>query len=166
MPSNIAPSGSSQLELLNQISNTLQSMQNDYRRLYTTVETIEGQVNILAGVRQLHDAATNEPRSSNGVSRPVSVAEQLSSKISTSPTSSPRLIASKNTDEPGAIGKHQLPGRSSSASANSRIVLTTYPGQSGIDPLPMHWGHRDPIQRGPVVVSRSQGTIRRRNGMP
>lgn len=47
---------------------------------------------------------------------------------------------------------------------NSRIILTTYPGQSGIDPVPLNWGAQDPKARGPVVVSRQQSTIRRRNG--
>jgi hypothetical protein len=28
----------------------------------------------------------------------------------------------------------------------------------------MDWGNKDPQQRGPVVVSRTQSTIRRRNG--
>jgi GTP cyclohydrolase N terminal len=40
----------------------------------------------------------------------------------------------------------------------------TYPGQAGINPLPMDWGNKNPQQRGPVVVSRSATTIRRRNG--
>ena len=52
----------------------------------------------------------------------------------------------------------------SRSSLTSRIILTTYPGQAGISPLPMNWGHSDPLQRGPVVVSRAQSTIRRRNG--
>lgn len=47
----------------------------------------------------------------------------------------------------------------------SRIVLTTYPKQIGIDPLPMNWGNPDPLQRGPVVVSRAASTIRRRNAI-
>lgn len=47
----------------------------------------------------------------------------------------------------------------------SRIILTTYPGQAGIDPVPLEWGAHDPAVRGPVVVSRQQKTIRRRNGM-
>ncbi|KND88496.1 Uracil-regulated protein 1, partial [Tolypocladium ophioglossoides CBS 100239] len=46
----------------------------------------------------------------------------------------------------------------------SRIVLTTYPKQIGIEPLTMDWGNPDPLKRGPVVVSRSPSTIRRRNG--
>lgn len=41
---------------------------------------------------------------------------------------------------------------------------STYPGQSGINPLPMDWGNKDPQERGPVVVSRTQSTLRRRNG--
>ncbi|GJN81135.1 hypothetical protein PLIIFM63780_004667 [Purpureocillium lilacinum] len=47
----------------------------------------------------------------------------------------------------------------------SRIILTTYPKQIGIDPLPMDWGNPDPMKRGPVAVARSPSTIRRRNGL-
>ncbi|KAI9158823.1 GTP cyclohydrolase [Paramyrothecium foliicola] len=47
----------------------------------------------------------------------------------------------------------------------SRIILTTYPKQTGINPLPLRWGHPDVQQRGPVVVLRSPSTIRRRNAV-
>ncbi|KAM0324212.1 hypothetical protein ACHAQA_008406 [Verticillium albo-atrum] len=47
----------------------------------------------------------------------------------------------------------------------SRIILTTYPKQSGINPLPMRWGNPDPLLRGPVVVSRLSSTLRRRNAV-
>ncbi|KJZ71028.1 Uracil-regulated protein 1 [Hirsutella minnesotensis 3608] len=47
----------------------------------------------------------------------------------------------------------------------SRIVLTTYPKQIGIDPFALDWGNPDPQKRGPVVVSRSTTTIRRRNAI-
>ncbi|KAI6355867.1 putative GTP cyclohydrolase [Pyricularia grisea] len=47
----------------------------------------------------------------------------------------------------------------------SRIVLTTYPKQIGINPLPMKWGAPDAVQRGPVVVQRGPSTIRRRNAI-
>ncbi|KAF6815861.1 GTP cyclohydrolase II [Colletotrichum sojae] len=46
----------------------------------------------------------------------------------------------------------------------SRIILTTYPKQIGINPLPLKWGEAEPHRRGPVVVSRSSTTIGRRNG--
>ncbi|EMR61927.1 putative gtp cyclohydrolase ii protein [Eutypa lata UCREL1] len=47
----------------------------------------------------------------------------------------------------------------------SRIILTTYPKQNGIDPIPLDWGARDASKRGPVVVSRSSSTLRRRNAI-
>ena len=166
MPPDNASQELNQLELLNQICSTLQSMQNDYQNLSTAVSTIEGRVNILASLRQLHDAAESEPQSTNGVPKPILVGEQLPSKTATPLISSPRLLPSENTLESSPLGKHHGPARGSGSSTNSRIILTTYPGQSGIDPLPMHWGHKDPMQRGPVVVSRSQSTIRRRNGTP
>ncbi|KAH7318792.1 GTP cyclohydrolase N terminal-domain-containing protein [Stachybotrys elegans] len=46
----------------------------------------------------------------------------------------------------------------------SRIILTTYPKQIGINPLPMDWGNQDAVKRGPIVVGRAPSTIRRRNG--
>ncbi|KAH6658384.1 GTP cyclohydrolase-like protein II [Truncatella angustata] len=47
----------------------------------------------------------------------------------------------------------------------SRIILTTYPKQIGIDPLNLSWGASTPEERGPVVVSRSSSTIGRRNAI-
>ncbi|KAI1437252.1 GTP cyclohydrolase N terminal-domain-containing protein [Xylaria sp. CBS 124048] len=48
------------------------------------------------------------------------------------------------------------------AGFSSRIILTTYPKQLGINPIPLNWGA--PVdERGPVVVSRSSSTIRKRN---
>ena len=47
----------------------------------------------------------------------------------------------------------------------SRVALTTYPKQIGINPLPMNWGDADPLTRGPVTVSRVPSTIRRRNAI-
>ncbi|KAI1663196.1 gtp cyclohydrolase ii protein [Pyrenophora tritici-repentis] len=57
------------------------------------------------------------------------------------------------------------PPRRTSVSKFSKIILTSYPGQAGVDPLPMEWGAKDPAVRGPVVVSRHPNTIRRRNGI-
>ncbi|SPQ21699.1 89b280d9-87b2-4c8a-96ab-524d756244b3 [Thermothielavioides terrestris] len=51
------------------------------------------------------------------------------------------------------------------SSFSSRVVLTTYPKQIGIKPLPMEWGAADPLERGPVTVSRSPSTIGRRNAI-
>ncbi|KAJ5541712.1 Uracil-regulated protein 1 [Penicillium frequentans] len=48
---------------------------------------------------------------------------------------------------------------------SKHIILTTYPGQSGIDPVPLEWGASDAKARGPVVVSRSGNLVKRRNAI-
>ncbi|KAF4291164.1 hypothetical protein CNMCM8686_000178 [Aspergillus fumigatus] len=48
---------------------------------------------------------------------------------------------------------------------SKHIVLTTYPGQSGIDPVPLVWGAPDAKSRGPVIVTRSAGMLKRRNAI-
>ncbi|UKZ83670.1 Putative GTP cyclohydrolase [Trichoderma virens FT-333] len=67
--------------------------------------------------------------------------------------------------ENGAAQPSSALSPSSRQGFTSRIVLTTYPKQIGIDPLQMDWGNPDPLQRGPVVVSRAASTIRRRNAI-
>lgn len=137
--------------LLTEILSTLQSIQSDYRQLSTAVDTIEGRVNILAEIKQIHDAANNGQHSVN---------ETITSKNSEDDSGSGQT--SPKTD---SSAKPPFTGRHSGSANSSRIILTTYPGQSGIDPLGMNWGNLDPVQRGPVVVSRSQSTLGRRNGM-
>ncbi|RHZ49394.1 Uracil-regulated protein 1 [Aspergillus thermomutatus] len=46
-----------------------------------------------------------------------------------------------------------------------RIILTTYPGQSVVDPIPLKWGASTPEERGPVLVSRNKNTISKRNAI-
>lgn len=154
-------------ELLSQILSTLQSIQSDHRRLFAAVETIEGRINALACVKQLCAAAEDREQSAARAMTPDDSPREYGSGppqasiISHSPGG---LLVAEGA--PGVVqtGKLVSTGRSSAQTVSSRIILTTYPGQSGIDPLTMNWGHQDPIQRGPVVVSRSQSTIRRRNG--
>ena len=154
---------SDQLELLKEINTTLLAIQQDYRRLSSAVETIEGRVNILAGVKQVRDAAGTTLSNQNGSVSSPSSGDHGSSNTPTPLTPSIHLA----TLEGALVAAHTVPAvvsERSSGGTTSRIILTTYPGRTGIDPLIMNWGHSDPMQRGPVVVSRSQSTIRRRNG--
>jgi hypothetical protein len=57
------------------------------------------------------------------------------------------------------------PAPVSPVSPSTRVVLTTYPKQIGIKPLPLEWGAADPLQRGPVTVSRIPSTIGKRNSI-
>lgn len=149
---------SDHLALLNQIDSTLQTILQDYKHLSAAVETIAGRVNILAGMKQVQDVTQDQNQVPNGHTAYIPQGPATSQSITRDPVS-PNLPTSESVHEEHP---HPLPARRSSTF--SRIILTTYPGQSGIDPLAIAWGHTDPMQRGPVVVSRSQSTIRRRNG--
>lgn len=46
-----------------------------------------------------------------------------------------------------------------------RVILTTYPGQTGIHPIPLDWGNPDPQKRGPVVASRHPNSLKIRNAI-
>ncbi|KAG9045957.1 hypothetical protein FS837_005357 [Tulasnella sp. UAMH 9824] len=46
-----------------------------------------------------------------------------------------------------------------------RVIITTYPDQSGIKPVPISWGAATPAERGPVVCSRQNNSIKSRNAI-
>jgi hypothetical protein len=46
-----------------------------------------------------------------------------------------------------------------------RVILTTYPNQVGIKPLPLNWGEIDCKKRGPILASRAAGSMKKRNAM-
>ncbi|PWN52500.1 hypothetical protein IE53DRAFT_326546 [Violaceomyces palustris] len=48
---------------------------------------------------------------------------------------------------------------------SQRVILTTYPGQVGIKPLPLNWTASDPKLRGPIVASRHPNSIKVRNAI-
>lgn len=157
-------------EALKQILSIVQSIQKDHRHLSAAVESIQEQVKVISGVKQAHDIDGRNQASQGGTAptQPLSAGGQQSTR-GTDPSPSPNAQASSLEFGPVGPGEARsdgepLYGRKHSATAISRIVLTTYPGQSGIDPLTMNWGHVDALERGPVVVSRSQSTVRRRNG--
>ena len=149
------------LHMLSRIQSTLQTLQQDYRQLSVTVEAINGKVNVLSGVKQVQDAA--KEADSDITELEISKSDKLSASQSTKgfQPDSGLIVTDKLQHIRENTSTSDLPNRSS---GTSRIILTTYPGQSGIDPVIMQWGHKDPMLRGPVVVSRTQSTIRRRNG--
>ena len=142
-------------DTLKEIQSTLRSIQQDYRGLTNTLEAIEGRVNVIAGLKEV-GTATTDPQSTNAAqSMPLNA-----DKLNTAPSSIVGYVSAHDTTE-----EHKISTAVRGSGNPSRIILTTYPGQVGIDPINMDWGQQDPILRGPVVVSRSQSTIKRRNGM-
>lgn len=149
MASSEACLDSASMNLLQHIQTTLGNMQKDYKTLAASIETINGRVNVLSDVKEVKETSSPEPPTAI----PTSIGTPLPQEKSL-----PSFPIEQSSDEIASTSKSQQPG------STSRIILTTYPGQSGIHPLPMQWGHKDPVQRGPVVVSRTKSTVRRRNG--
>jgi hypothetical protein len=139
--------------LLKELLEGMNALRKENSLLATAVEGITGRVNMLAGVKQLQDEAASG--SSNGVATKEKSNESESEKTV-------EAISQQYEQPPSGV---EAPPRRTSVSKTSKIILTSYPGQAGVDPLPMEWGHKDPNVRGPVVVSRHPSTIRRRNGM-
>ncbi|KAH0538621.1 Uracil-regulated protein 1 [Glutinoglossum americanum] len=134
-------------------------LHDDHQRLTNMVESINGRVNMLAGIQQVSEAAVN--KSPGDTITPNSVTSSAPEQKPDNPKSAfPIAETVQDTKESPILDL--APKRST---ATSRIILTTYPGQAGIDPVIMNWGHKDPSQRGPVVVSRAHGTLRRRNAI-
>jgi hypothetical protein len=132
--------------VLSEILSTLKHMQTDHAQLAASVESLSSRVDTQSTMAALRSQHRGSVRDSPSID-PLELAKSAHSP----PTDSPlRAPPSPTTRRP---------------STTSRIILTTYPGQSGIDPIPLQWGAGDPAKRGPVVVSRLQHTIRRRNAI-
>ena len=142
---------------LNQILRVMQSLKDGHQQLTEDVLSIKGRLEVLAH-QQCHHQTTNNASDAN-------TQESLRAIPAASLISSPPPTGLEGFTNAPSNSKMASPQRSTATSQSSRIILTTYPGQAGIDPVPMNWGHHDRLQRGPVIVSRSQSSIKRRNGM-
>jgi hypothetical protein len=182
--------GGDQPVLMTEILQTLKALQAQQTHLASDVDTMSGRLSMLAGIKGLHDVAaanTDTPNTGGRVDGGGLTAQSAASNGYTpeSPLTSPinGMVSGQAKSE---VASHQR-----KPSITSRIILTyvelhgasggrtrvtpterfdadissTYPGQMGINPLPMDWGNEDPQRRGPVVVGRSASTLRRRNGM-
>lgn len=143
------------LAKLTQLEQGQASLRQNDALLGTTVEAINGRVNALAGVKlasdgTAHDASMPSPK------LPPRGHHQRESIASMDETT---------TEANGNADSVAPPAARRPSATTSKIILTSYPGQAGVDPLPMEWGAKDPRKRGPVVVSRNPSTIRRRNAV-
>lgn len=138
--------------VLKEILEGLKALRAENIGLAASVDKINGRVNMLAGIKQIKDEAASE--AANGTLSKEKAKESESEKTV-------QAVSEQYEQPPANV---DAPPRRASVSKTSKIILTSYPGQAGVDPLPMEWGAKDPAIRGPVVVSRHANTIRRRNG--
>lgn len=144
----MASSGSGTGDIGNGVADILQALkaiQENQTKLAAEVESVSNRLDTLAPPANLNSPSLNEksPPKNNlpAESALPQAALATSAKEPTSPSA-----------------------RAEEAGFTSRIILTTYPKQIGINPIPLNWGAPGP-QRGPVVVSRSSSTIRKRNAI-
>ncbi|CEG80122.1 Putative Podospora anserina S mat genomic DNA chromosome 2, supercontig 2 [Rhizopus microsporus] len=74
-----------------------------------------------------------------------------------------------------SVLSNELPKTSTSANTSvstptttmypTRVILTTYPTQQGIQPIPLNWGAPDAKMRGPIIASRHPESIKKRNAI-
>lgn len=60
----------------------------------------------------------------------------------------------------------QVPAKSTDANPYiGRAILTTFPDQIGVKPIPLKWGAKSPEERGPILASRQQASLKVRNAI-
>ncbi|TGJ86448.1 hypothetical protein E0Z10_g2311 [Xylaria hypoxylon] len=125
------------------ILQALKIIQKNQAKLAAEVESVSHRLDALAP--STHSPTLNEKSSPESNILAEAVLPQPALATPSKETPSARVLAEK-------------------AGFTSRIILTTYPKQIGINPIPLNWGAPGP-ERGPVVVSRSSSTIRKRNAI-
>lgn len=133
--------------LLAEILSSLKLLQKEHVQLSSAVDAISGKVNVLTAISQPNGSV----RRSNGADTPTTAGEGNA------------VVTERRESAGDPLGSPTLQAVRR-GSLTSKITLTTYPGQSNVDPIPLIWGHPDTMSRGPVVVARGTSTIRKRNG--
>lgn len=152
-----------QTALMKEVLGALKVLTANQTQLTSNVDAINGRLNILAGIKQVEDAATTTSSTQQGLSSAITHLDKEEIQNNAEVPESPSVAVAEIDDS--TIPSATLLSNKRNTPTTSRIILTTYPGQSGINPLPMDWGNKDPQKRGPVVVGRAQSTIRRRNAI-
>ncbi|TVY44674.1 putative GTP cyclohydrolase [Lachnellula subtilissima] len=151
----MSSSTADQTALMKEVLEALKTLQTNQIQLAANVDAISGRVNVLAGMKEVRDVANDSSSKPSTVSKSIDTSAPEHDPSDDLVPSSPSLPAS----ELEGVKESTQIALAPKSSSTSRIILT----QSGINPLPMDWGNKDFQLRGPVVVSRTQSTIRRRN---
>ena len=104
-------------------------------------------------------SGAEEPLDLEDLSLPLGIAASV--KFGTTPGGG--LLPLQLSPSSRPLHPSHLPSKSNLY--NHRIILTTYPGQVGVNPIPLTWGHSDPNVRGPIVASRAPSSLKVRNSI-
>jgi hypothetical protein len=110
--------------MLKEILLSVRSLKQENAQLSAAVDAINGRVNTLAGIKQIQDGVAHDATLPNPKT-----------------TAHPKDIASEGKDTPDDSQSPSPPTeRRPSTTSTSKIILTSYPGQAGVDPIPLKWG--------------------------
>lgn len=140
--------------VLNEILGGLKKLREEHNQLASAVDAISGKVNVLASVKKAREGAAEDSKSKSG--------READHPRSTNVNTAPEVAEERRLSSASVASASN--GSARRGSLTSKITLTSYPGQSGVDPIDLSWGHLDPIVRGPIIVGRGPTTLRRRNG--
>ncbi|GAA5907167.1 uncharacterized protein JCM6883_006166 [Sporobolomyces salmoneus] len=79
----------------------------------------------------------------------------------TTPAATPFVKAVDEPLSPSLVARKDA----ASNGYSQRVILTTYPGQVGIKPIPLNWGAETADTRGPIVASRQPNSLKIRNAI-
>ena len=115
--------------MLQEILSSVKSLRQEHIQLASSVDAINGRVNTLAGIKQIKD----------GVAHDASLpSPKIPARSKDNVSSLDDLSKDGKTDESQPASPP--PGRRGSTTGTSKIILTSYPGQAGVDPIPLKWG--------------------------
>ncbi|KAI0260639.1 GTP cyclohydrolase N terminal-domain-containing protein [Gloeopeniophorella convolvens] len=139
--------------VLTQILSQLESLQVSQQVLQAKLDSLANPVS--PGMR---------PVSSHGLSSPTRAS--LSSLDGTPATPPSGLVPSTATPSGDKISESAPTDKERErALYPGRVLLSTYPDQHGVKPVPLKWGAEDPTERGPVIPSRLASSIKQRNAI-
>jgi hypothetical protein len=134
------------MAMLQEILSSVRSLKQEHSELSASVDAINGRVNTLAGIKQIQDGVAHDATLPAPKSHPTeSVA--------------PPNDADKDANAEQTQATSPPPERRPSTTSTSKIILTSYPGQAGVDPIPLKWGKCKLSLKGRLI---GRGYCRRR----
>lgn len=115
--------------ILQEILMSVRSLKQEHSQLSASVDAINGRVNTLAGIKQIQDGVAYD------ATLPSS---KITAQSKDNASSSEGTTKDPNADESQSASP--LTERRPSTTSTSKIILTSYPGQAGVDPIPLKWG--------------------------
>jgi len=112
------------MAMLQEILSSVRSLKQEHSELSASVDAINGRVNTLAGIKQIQDG----------------VAHDATHPIPKNPGTDSVAPPNDEDKDVDAQATSPPPERRPSTTSTSKIILTSYPGQAGVDPIPLKWG--------------------------